>query len=63
MMKNFMYVLENYSNLDLTKESDRRIISEALLNYMKDRHIVTYTDLNSARQDKKMKDIMSKKYV
>ena len=54
MIEDFMYVLENYPNVDLTKESDRRLVAESLVNYMCSRHIITYTDLDGAMRDPDM---------
>ena len=54
MVDDFLYVLENYPNADLSKKEDRDMIANALSNIMCEHHIVTYTDLNSAEGDAKM---------
>ena len=54
MKDDFMYVLENYPNADLSKKEDRELISESLLNFMYENHIVTYTDLDAVKNDKNM---------
>jgi len=54
MKDDFLYVLENYPNADLSKEEDREMISEALSNIMCSHHIVSYTDLDAVRNDPKM---------
>ena len=46
MKDNFVYVLENYPNADLSKKEDRDMIADALANIMCEHHIVSYTDLN-----------------
>ena len=54
MVNNFLYVLENYPNADLSKEEDRKMVAEALSNIMCDHHIISYTDLDAVRKDPKM---------
>ena len=54
MKDDFMYVLENYPNADLSKEEDRKLVAESLVNFMCDHHIVTYTDLEAVKNDPKM---------
>lgn len=54
MVDDFLYVLENYPNADLSIEKDRKMIATALSNIMCEHHIVTYTDLNSVDKDAKM---------
>ena len=49
-----MYVLENYPNADLSKEEDRKLVAESLVNFMCEHHIVTYTDLDAVKNDPKM---------
>ena len=56
MKDDFMYVLENYTNADLSNTEDREKISQALVNIMCEHHIVTYTDLNAVEGDAKMKN-------
>tara|TARA_B100000131_G_C18076625_1_gene596631 strand:- start:1010 stop:1249 length:240 start_codon:yes stop_codon:yes gene_type:complete len=54
MIEDFKYVLENYPNADLSKEEDREIIARALSNIMTEHHIISYTDLDAVKDDKKM---------
>ena len=54
MIDDFMYVLENYPNADLSKEEDRQMVAEALSGIMCSHHIVSYTDLDAVRKDPKM---------
>jgi len=54
MIDNFMKVLEEFSDANLYSVGARRRIAEALINHMCDHHIVTYTDLESARKDPAM---------
>ena len=54
MKDDFMYVLENYPNADLSKEEDRKLVAESLVNFMCEHHIVTYTDLDAVKNDPKM---------
>ena len=54
MKDDFMYVLENYPNVDLSKKSDRELIAYALINIMCEHHIVSYTDLDAVKDDPKM---------
>ena len=54
MIDNFMKVLEEYSGTNLHNETTRRRIAEALVNHMCEHHIITYTDLESAKKDPAM---------
>jgi len=54
MKDDFMYVLENYPNADLSKKEDREKVSQALVNIMCEHHIITYTDLDAVKNDPKM---------
>ena len=54
MIEDFLYVLENYPNADLSKEEDRKLVAESLVNFMCEHHIVTYTDLDAVKNDPKM---------
>ena len=54
MIEDFMSVLENYHNANLHSEAARRSIAEALVKYMCDHHIVTYTNLEAAKNDPAM---------
>ncbi len=54
MIEDFMSVLENYPDVNMRSEAARRIIAEALVNYMCEHHIVTFTDLEGARNDPTM---------
>ena len=58
MIDDFMYVLENYPDANLHSESARRMIAESLVNYMCQHHIVTFTDLEGARNDPKMTEFI-----
>ena len=54
MIDDFMYVLENYPDANLHSEAARRNIAEALVKHMCDHHIVTYTNLESVKNDPTM---------
>ena len=54
MKDDFMYVLENYPNADLSNERDRDVVANALSNIMCEHHVVTYTNLDSVDTDPKM---------
>tara|TARA_Y100000593_G_C4213120_1_gene287876 strand:+ start:284 stop:517 length:234 start_codon:yes stop_codon:yes gene_type:complete len=54
MKDDFMYVLENYPNADLSNKKDREKIAIALSNIMCEHHIVSYTDLDAVKNDPKM---------
>ena len=54
MIDDFMYVLENYPDVNLTSEDARRKIATALVNYMCEHHIISYTDLDAVKNDVKM---------
>ena len=58
MIEDFMSVLENYPNANLHSEAARRLISEALVNYMCEHHIVTFTDLEGAMNDPAMEEFI-----
>ena len=55
MFDDFMYVLENYPNVNLEDKNDRELIAYALVNIMCEHHIVSYTDLDAVKNDPKMK--------
>ena len=54
MINDFLYVLENYPNADLSKKEDREMISRALQGIMCAHHIVSYTDLDAVEKDSAM---------
>ena len=54
MLEDFLYVLENYPNVNLEDKSDRELLAYALVNIMCEHHIVSYTDLDAVRKDPKM---------
>ena len=54
MVNDFLYVLENYPNADLSNADDRKMIANALSNIMCEHHIVSYTDLDAVKSDPKM---------
>ena len=58
MIEDFMSVLENYTNTNLHSEAARRTIAEALVNYMCEHHIVTYTNLEAAKNDPAMTEFI-----
>ena len=58
MIDDFMYVLENYPDANLHSESVRRMIAESLVNYMCQHHIVTFTDLEGAKNDPAMTEFI-----
>ena len=55
MVEYFLYVLENYTNVNLEDKDDRELIAYALVNIMCEHHIVSYTDLDAVKNDPKMK--------
>ena len=59
MIDDFMYVLENYPNVDLSNRTDREMVAYALVNIMCEHHVVSYTDLEAARKDPKMEQWVS----
>ena len=59
MKDDFMYVLENYPNADLSNTEDREKISQALVNIMCEHHVVFYTDLEAVKNDPKMESWIS----
>ncbi len=54
MVEDFLYVLENYPNVNLENKEDRELIAYALVNIMCEHHIVSYTDLEAVKNDPKM---------
>ena len=58
MIDDFMHVLENYTDANLHSEAARRLIAEALVKHMCDHHIVTFTDLEGARNDPAMEEFI-----
>ena len=58
MIDDFMSVLENYPDANLHSEAARRNIAEALVEYMCEHHIVTFTDLEGARNDPAMTEFI-----
>ena len=54
MKDNFVYVLENYPNADLSKKEDRDMIADALANIMCEHHIISYTDLDAVKKESKI---------
>ena len=58
MIDDFMSVLENYHNANLHSEAARRTIAEALVKHMCDHHIITYTNLETAKSDPAMTEFI-----
>ena len=58
MIEDFMSVLEDHTTANLHSESARRNIAEALVKHMCDHHIVTFTDLEGARNDPAMTEFI-----
>ena len=58
MIDDFMSVLENFHNANLHSEAARRTIAKALVDYMCEHHIVTFTDLEGARKDPSMEEFI-----
>ena len=54
MIDNFMKVLEEFSDANLYSEGARKRVAEALVSHMCEHHIITYTDLESAKKDPAM---------
>ena len=59
MKDDFMYVLENYPNIDLSNRSDREMLAYALVNMMCEHHVFSYTDLEAVKKDPKMEQWVS----
>ena len=58
MIEDFMSVLENYAEVDLHSKTGRESVARALVEYMCDHHIVTYTNLEAAKNDPAMTEFM-----
>ena len=58
MIEDFMSVLENFHDANLHSEAARRRIAEALVKHMCDHHIVTYTNLEAAKNDPAMTEFI-----
>ena len=58
MIEDFMSVLENYTDANLHSEAARRTIAEALVKHMCDHHMVTYTNLEAAKNDPTMTEFI-----
>ena len=58
MIDDFMHVLENHTDANLHSEAARRLIATSLVRYMCEHHIVTFTDLEAARQDPAMQEFI-----
>ena len=56
MINDFMYVLENYPDANLSSEDARKTIAQALANIMCEHHIVSYTNLSAVDNDPKMQN-------
>ena len=56
MINDFMYVLENYPDANLSSEDARKTIAHALANIMCEHHMVVYADLDAVDGDPKMKN-------
>ena len=54
MINDFMNVLEDYIGVNLHSEVGRRSVAQALIDYMCEHHIVSYTDLDAVKNDPKM---------
>jgi len=54
MKDDFLYVLENYPNADLSNEKDRDVVANALSNIICEHHVVAYTNLDLVDADSKM---------
>ena len=58
MIDDFMHVLENYTGANLHSVAARKVIAEALVNYMCEHHIITYTNLEAAKNDPAMTEFI-----
>ena len=58
MIDDFMHVLENYTDANLHSVAARKVIAEALVKHMCDHHIVTFTNLEAARNDPAMTEFI-----
>ena len=59
MIDDFMYVLENYTNVDLSNSSEREMLAYALVNIMCEHHVVSSPNFESANEDPKMQECVS----
>ena len=58
MIEDFMSVLENYAGVNMHSTTGRESVARALVDYMCEHHIVTYTDLHGAMNDPKMTEFI-----
>ena len=58
MIDDFMSVLENFHNSNLHSKAARRAIAKALVDYMCDHHIVTFTNYEAAINDPHMEEFI-----
>ena len=58
MIEDFMSVLENYAEVDLHSKVGRESVARALIDYMCEHHIVTYTNLEAAKNDPAMTEFI-----
>ena len=58
MIDEFMSVLEKFSNANLHSEGARERVATALVDYMCEKHIVYYTDLDAVRKDPVMMEFI-----
>ena len=58
MIKDFMSVLENYAGVNLHSAAGRESVARALIDYMCEHHIVTFTNYEAAVNDPNMKEFI-----
>ena len=58
MIEDFMSVLEDYAGVNMHSAAGRESVARALVKYMCDHHIVTYTNLETAQNDPAMVEFM-----
>jgi len=58
MIEDFMNVLEDFAGVNLHSRMGRESVARALVDYMCEHHIVTYTNLEAAKNDPTMTEFM-----
>ena len=58
MIDDFMGVLEDFVGVNLHSKTARESIDRALVDYMCEHHIVTYTNLETVRSDPAMTEFI-----
>ena len=58
MIEDFMNVLEDFAGVNLHSRMGRESVARALVDYMCEHHIVTYTNLEAAKNDPAMTEFI-----